>query len=124
MNRSLANELVGADGLEVLVDEDVVRPVHADVVNLVLAVAQLLAVDKASTVPDDPPAAGPDRALAPPPELRPPAGPPTAAVVEVLLTAVVDGDVAVAEDEPHPASPIAPHISPAAVIRRLLLFGS
>src|SRR5215203_5781710 len=33
--------LVGADGLEVLVDEDMVRPVDADVVNLVLAVAQL-----------------------------------------------------------------------------------
>jgi hypothetical protein len=33
--------LEGADDLEVLVDEDVVRPVDADVVNLVLAVAQL-----------------------------------------------------------------------------------
>src|SRR5205823_9253296 len=33
--------LVGADDLEVLVDEDVVRPVDADVVDLVLAVAQL-----------------------------------------------------------------------------------
>jgi ABC-type polysaccharide/polyol phosphate transport system ATPase subunit len=33
--------LVGADDLEVLVDEDVVRPVEADVVDLVLAVAQL-----------------------------------------------------------------------------------
>src|ERR1700674_410112 len=33
--------LIGADGLEVLVDEDVVRPVDADVVDLVLAVAQL-----------------------------------------------------------------------------------
>jgi len=33
--------LLGADDLEVLVDEDVVRPVDADVVNLVLAVAQL-----------------------------------------------------------------------------------
>jgi len=31
--------LVGADDLEVLADEDVVRPVHADVVDLVLAVA-------------------------------------------------------------------------------------
>jgi hypothetical protein len=31
----------GADDLEVLVDEDVVRPVNADVVDLVLAVAQL-----------------------------------------------------------------------------------
>ena len=33
--------LVGADDLEVLVDEDVVRPVDADVVDLILAVAQL-----------------------------------------------------------------------------------
>jgi hydroxymethylbilane synthase len=33
--------LVGADNREVLVDEDVVRPVDADVVDLVLAVAQL-----------------------------------------------------------------------------------
>jgi hypothetical protein len=33
--------LLGADDLEVLVDEDVMRPVDADVVDLVLAVAQL-----------------------------------------------------------------------------------
>ena len=33
--------LDGADDIEFLVDEDVVRPVDADVVNLVLAVAQL-----------------------------------------------------------------------------------
>ena len=33
--------LEGADDLEVLADEDVVRPVDADVVGLVLAVAQL-----------------------------------------------------------------------------------
>src|SRR5438309_1927538 len=33
--------LVGADHLEVLVDEDVVGPVDADVVDLVLAVAEL-----------------------------------------------------------------------------------
>jgi len=33
--------LVGAYDLEVLVDEDVVRPVDADVVSFVLAVAQL-----------------------------------------------------------------------------------
>jgi len=35
------NELVGAHDLEVLVDEDVVRPVDADVVDLVFSVAQL-----------------------------------------------------------------------------------
>jgi hypothetical protein len=34
-------ELFGADDLEVLADEDVVRPVNADVVDVVLAVAQL-----------------------------------------------------------------------------------
>lgn len=33
--------LIGADDLEVLVDEDVVWPVDADVVDLVFAVAQL-----------------------------------------------------------------------------------
>src|ERR1700688_1945308 len=33
--------LIGADDGEVLVDEDVVRPVDADVVDFVLAVAQL-----------------------------------------------------------------------------------
>src|SRR5437660_1388432 len=38
---ALPRRLVGADDLEVLVDEDVVRPVDADVVDLVLAVAQL-----------------------------------------------------------------------------------
>src|SRR6266513_2085862 len=39
--RSGQGTLVGADDLEVLVDEDVVRPVDTDVVDLVLAVAQL-----------------------------------------------------------------------------------
>src|SRR5436309_15470248 len=38
---ALPRRLVGADDLEVLVDEDVVRPVDADVVHLVLATAQL-----------------------------------------------------------------------------------
>src|SRR5712691_13128534 len=33
--------LLGADDIEVLADEDVVRPVHSDVVDLVIAVAQL-----------------------------------------------------------------------------------
>src|ERR1019366_288097 len=45
--------LPGADDLEVLVDEDVVRPVDADVVDLVLAVAQLH-----NTVDDAPPVGG------------------------------------------------------------------
>src|ERR1039458_5113783 len=39
--RGLLRQLVGADHLEVLVDEDVVWPVDADVVDLVFAVAQL-----------------------------------------------------------------------------------
>src|SRR5882757_10985143 len=48
---ALPRRLVGADDLEVLVDEDVVRPVDADGVDLVLAVAQLdNAVDDASGV--------------------------------------------------------------------------
>src|ERR1035437_6837036 len=38
---ALARRLLCADNLEVLVDEDVVRPVDADVVDVVLAVAQL-----------------------------------------------------------------------------------
>jgi hypothetical protein len=48
---AVRGQLVGADDLEVLVDEDVVRPVDADVVNLVLAVARLHnTVDDASRV--------------------------------------------------------------------------
>ena len=48
---ALPRRLVSADDLEVLVDEDVVRPVDADVVDLVLAVAQLHhTVDDASLV--------------------------------------------------------------------------
>jgi hypothetical protein len=76
--------------------------------------------DTLSTVPDDPPAAGPDRALEPPRDAGPIAAPPPP-VVEVLLAVVVDGDVVVAEEEPHAESPITPHINAAAVIRRLLL---
>ena len=40
-DRSGQGALLGADDLEVLVDEDVVRPVDADVVDVVIAVAQL-----------------------------------------------------------------------------------
>jgi hypothetical protein len=79
-------------------------------------------VDTLPTVPDDPPAAGPDRALEPPPaDPGPPAAVPPAGAVEVLLAAVVDGEVALGEDEPQPASPIAAHVNAAAMIRRLLL---
>jgi hypothetical protein len=38
---AIVTRLLGADDLEVLVDEDVVRPVDADVVDVVVAVAQL-----------------------------------------------------------------------------------
>src|SRR6266566_418079 len=84
-----ARRLFGAHDREVLADEDVVWPVDADVVDVVLAVAELHdAVEDASsmvtfwpadveivkpdpetlpTVPAAPPAAGPDRALDPPP---------------------------------------------------------
>ena len=68
-----------------------------------------LDVDTLSTVPDAPPAAGPDRALDPEGDV-----------------AVAEGDVAVAEgDVAQPAeSPITAHISAAAAIRPLLLFDS
>ena len=69
-----------------------------------------LDVDTLSTIPTAPPEAGPDRALDP----RPPAEP--------LPDAVAEGDVVVAEDMPQAAeSPIATHISAAAMIRRLCL---
>jgi len=74
--------------------------------------------DTPPTAPDDPPAAGPDRALDPPP-----GEPPAAAVVEVALAVVVDGD-AVGDDEPQAASPITPHINAAAMIPRLRLLDS
>jgi hypothetical protein len=45
-------------------------------------------VDTLSTVPDDPPAAGPDRALDPP---RPDPGPSEAALDGPLLAAAPDG---------------------------------
>ena len=38
---ALLRRLLGADDIEILVDEDVVWPVDSDVVDLVLAVAQL-----------------------------------------------------------------------------------
>jgi hypothetical protein len=71
-----------------------------------------LDVDTLPTVPDAPPAAGPDRALDPLP----------AAVVEVLPPAVVEGAVAAGEDVPHAASPITPPINAAAMIHWPLLF--
>jgi hypothetical protein len=70
-----------------------------------------LEVDALATVPDAPPAAGPDRALEPP----------RAAVAGGLLAGVVAGEVADEEDVPQAASPITPHITAAAGIHRLLL---
>jgi hypothetical protein len=79
-----------------------------------------LDVDTLSTVPDAPPAAGPDRALDPP---LPGMSCPAVAEGDV---AVAEGDVAVAEgDMAQPAeSPITAHISAAAPIRPLPPFDS
>jgi len=75
-----------------------------------------LDVDTLSTVPDAPPAAGPDRALDPEGDVT---------VAEADVT-VAEGDVTVAEGEvAQPSeSPITAHISAAAAIRPLLLFDS
>ena len=77
-----------------------------------------LDVDTLPTVPDDPPAAGPDRALDPPP--------PAARLPDAMFPVVAEGDVAGAEgDVAQPAvSPITAHISAAASIRPLFLFES
>ena len=72
-----------------------------------------LEVETLSTVPDAPPAAGPDRALDPPsPDARPPAAP--------LPAAGAEGDVVVVEDVPQAESPITVLISAPAMIHRLL----
>jgi hypothetical protein len=72
-----------------------------------------LDADRLLTVPTDPPAAGPDRALDPPAAPRPGPGCP----------GVAEGDVAVAcGDVAQPAeSPITAHIGAAATINPLLL---
>jgi hypothetical protein len=76
-----------------------------------------LDVDTLATVPDAPPAAGPDRALDPPPaDPRPPAEP--------LPAIGAEGDVAVAEDALQAASPITAPVSAPAMIHRLLVFDS
>jgi hypothetical protein len=74
-----------------------------------------LDVDTLSTVPDDPPAAGPDRALDPPPGIRCP---------DIAEEEVADGDDAVVaeEDVAHPAhTPSTAAISVAATSRPRLL---
>jgi hypothetical protein len=77
-----------------------------------------LDVDTLPTEPDDPPAAGPDRALDPPP--------PAARLPDALCPVVAEGDVAGAEgDVAQPAvSPTTAHISAAATARSLFLFDS
>jgi hypothetical protein len=55
-------------------------------------------VDTLVTVPDDPPAAGPDRALDPPPSPPPPnLEPPPAPLPDALCPGVAEGEAAVAE---------------------------
>jgi hypothetical protein len=76
-------------------------------------------VDRLLTVPTVPPAAGPDRALDPPPPAPPPGpGCPDAVDEDVA----VDGVVVAEDDAPQPAeSPITAHITAAATTRPLLL---
>jgi hypothetical protein len=72
------------------------------------------------TVPDVPPAAGPDRALGAEPAVP---GPPVAPPPGVRCPAVVEDGVEVAEeDSANPTeTPITEHVSAAATIQRLLL---
>jgi hypothetical protein len=78
-----------------------------------------LDLDTLLTLPDDPPAAGPDRALDPPPP-DPKCG---VELLEDAPCAAVEGDAAVAGvDVPaQPASPIAGTISAAPTIHPFLL---
>jgi hypothetical protein len=80
-------------------------------------------VDTLLTVPDDPPAAGPDRALDPPP---PDAGPPAAPLPGALFPAVAEGDVEVVDEDAaaQPDTAITAAATAATAIRPLLLFGS
>jgi hypothetical protein len=82
-----------------------------------------LDADTPSTVPDDPPAAGPDRAFDPaPPEPRPPAAPPACPDVAEEDAAVADGDEVAKPTE----TPITAHTSTeqTANIHRPFLFDS
>jgi hypothetical protein len=67
-------------------------------------------VDTLLTVPDAPPAAGPDRAFDPPPTALLPAG-------------AAEGDVAGADDAPHAASTTPALTSVATMTHRLLVIG-
>ena len=82
-----------------------VRPIDADEVDVVLAVAQL--GDPVATVPDAPPSAGAERALDGPVE----------EAEATSCTAVADAEVAALT-----GSPTAAHINAAAAIRPLLLY--
>jgi hypothetical protein len=76
-------------------------------------------VDTSLTVPTDPPAAGPDRALAPPLGLPCPAGADEDVAVDEEEVAVVEEDVAA-----QPATPTTADISAAASIHRPFRFDS
>src|SRR5450755_3749979 len=91
------------------------------------------AVDTLPTVPDAPPAAGPDRALDPPPPAAPPASPGRPDVAEDAGAAAEEAaaaveEVAVGEDvavgDADDAQPAASAITAAATIHRPLLFDS
>jgi hypothetical protein len=78
-----------------------------------------LDVDTLATVPTDPPAAGPDLALDPPPAAAPLPGPGCPDVAEADVATVAEGDAA------QPAeSPITAHIGAAPTIHALFRFDS
>jgi hypothetical protein len=79
-------------------------------------VSAKLDLDTLPTVPDDPPAAGPDRALDPPPPER---GPPAELAPEASCPADAEGD-----DARPTESPTTGTITAAATIRPLFLFHS
>jgi hypothetical protein len=76
-------------------------------------------VDVVSTMPVEPPAAGPDRA--PPPD--PPGGVNVAVGEDVAVVERGDGDAAAAA-VPLPAMPATAHVSPAAMIHPPFFFDS
>jgi hypothetical protein len=80
-----------------------------------------LDADTLLTVPDDPPAAGPDRAFDPPPPNPERRG----ELLADALCGALEGDAAVACEDvlAHPVTPIAGTISAAATIHPFLLFG-
>jgi hypothetical protein len=77
--------------------------------------------DTLPTVPDDPPAAGPDRALEPPPPDAAPA--PAELPAAALGAAVAEGDEEAGE-RPTEAPITAAHVTPAATTHTLFFFDS